>query len=97
MVGGVYAIRNTAAGKLLLTSTNNLAGCQNRFVFSQKNNSCVNWQLQKDWEKYGGGGFVFEVLDELVKKETQTDEEFTADIKMLEEIWREKLKKADLY
>jgi hypothetical protein len=54
-------------------------------------------KLQSDWNKQGSEQFVFEVLEELKKNETQTMDEFKADIALLKEIWLEKLADNDLY
>ena len=96
IIGGVFAIRNTLNNKLLLDAAVNLKGSQNRFEFSRKHGSCIYMKLQKDWGKQGGH-FVFEVLEELKKGETQTDEEFKEDIAVLKEIWLTKLSEKDLY
>lgn len=53
---------------------------------------CCNWhKLSADWKACGKDAFVFEVLDELTQKETQTPEEFCADLAALGELWAEKL------
>lgn len=90
-------IKNTVSGKLLLLSTRNLQGCINRFDFSKKTNSCVDIKLQKDWQTFGGDVFQLEVLEELEKKVSQTPKEFADDIKMLEELWLEKLNSENMY
>jgi hypothetical protein len=97
VTGGIYAIKNSVTGKLLLLSTCDLQGSQNRFLFSQKTGSCINIKLQDDYSKYGADAFVFEVLEDLEKKETQTAKEFTEDMKILLELWTEKLKDSMLY
>jgi hypothetical protein len=97
MVGGICAIKNAVTGKLLVISTNDLQGCKNRFDFSQSTGSCINMKLQNDWKKYGKCAFIFEILEKYEKKETQTPEEFKNDIKVLEEMWLEKLDAAELY
>lgn len=97
VVGGVYVLKNTENGKQLLLSAADLQGSRNRFTFSQQTNSCIQPKLQKDWETFGKESFQFEVLEELEKKETQTAEEFAADVKILEELWREKLQGNTLY
>ncbi|WZL72389.1 GIY-YIG nuclease family protein [Clostridiaceae bacterium 35-E11] len=97
ITGGIYAIRNTTNGKMLLLSTSDLQGCKNRFQFSQKTGACVNMQLQKDWKELGGNVFAFEILEEIEKKDIQTLKEFREDIKVLEELWIEKLKSQELY
>lgn len=95
--GGVFVIRNTAAGKALLLAAADLQGSRNRFEFAQKTGSCVDLKLQKDWAEQGGNAFAFEVLEELEKGETQTDAEFSKDIALLKEIWQEKLAGERLY
>ncbi len=97
IVGGVYIIKNMLNNKLLLKADTNLQGSRNRFEFSQKMGSCVDMRLQGDWNKDGGGQFVFEVLEELKKGETQTAEEFKSDIGVLKEIWLDKLSDRDFY
>ena len=97
VIGGVYIVKNTRNNKILLDSSTDINGSKNRFEFAQKTGSCVNPKLQKDWAVYGHDQFVLEVLDELKKGETQTQEEFRTDISLLKEIWHEKLSNEDLY
>lgn len=97
VIGGVFIIRNALKHKSLLDATTDLHGSRNRFEFSQKTGSCFNLKLQKDWTGQGGGEFVFEVLEELEKGETQSDAEFKTDIEQLKEIWLEKLEGESLY
>ena len=97
IIGGVYVVRNTEKEKLLLARTADLQGSKNRFEFALKTGSCVDLKLQKDWESQNGEGFVFEVLEVLEKGVGQTEAEFKADIKLIEEIWREKLKDKAFY
>ncbi|MDF2568188.1 MAG: ArsR family transcriptional regulator, partial [Oscillospiraceae bacterium] len=65
--------------------------------FCQLTDTCAYTSLQKDWREYGAKSFCFEVLEQLTQKETQTQQEFKADIKILEDIWKEKLSEHDLY
>ena len=97
ITGGVYVIKNTANEKSLLASSTNLQGCKNRFVFSQKTNSCVDMKLQNDWKTFGAEAFQLEVLEELEKKDDQTSKEFAEDIKMLYELYLEKSNPEKMY
>ena len=97
IIGGIIAIRNTLNNKMLLEATINLQGSKNRFDFSQKTGSCIHMKLQDDWNKQSSDQFVFEVLEELKKGDTQTEKEFKADIDILMEIWLEKMSDNDLY
>ena len=97
IIGGVYVIKNTLNNKVLLDVTADLRSSKNRFEFSVKTGSCIHMKLQNDWSKGDGGQFVFEVLEELKKEDTQTIKEFKADIDILKEIWLEKFFDKDLY
>jgi len=97
IIGGVYAIKNTLNDKMLLGAVTDLNGIKNRFDFSQKTGSCIDLKLQRDWSKQGSEQFVFEVLEELKKGETQTEKGFKADIALLKEMWLEKLSDRDFY
>lgn len=96
-IGGIYAVRNTATGRALLGAAPDMDGFRNRFAFSQATGGCVQPKLDDDWKKYGASAFVLEVLETLEKKETQTDREFTDDLKTLKELWLEKTDPASLY
>ena len=53
--------------------------------------SCLDYRLNKDWTAFGGEAFIFEMLEALEKKQEQTRDEFIDDLKMLEQLWSEKL------
>ena len=97
ITGGVYAVRNTVNGRMELFSTADMTGSKNRYEFSLQTGVCVSMKLQKDWNIYGSSAFVFEVLEELTKKETQTEKEYMDDIRTLKELWREKYDSSMLY
>ncbi len=89
-LGGVFQIRNTETGRILLRRTADLRGSQNRFQFAQMTGSCLDYALQADWGR-DGKTFVFEVLEQLTQKETQSEAEFKADGDARVELWQEKL------
>jgi len=97
IIGGVFIIKNTITGKILLDSAADLQSSKNRFEFAKKSGSCINMKLQADWNTQNGEHFVFEVLEELKKGETQTQAEFKADIALLKTLWLEKLADETLY
>lgn len=90
VLGGVYAITNTATGRRLVETTQSLTASRNRFEFSRTTGLAVTLKLQQDWDTYGAESFVFEVLEELKKGETQTQREFANDLKLLRELWLQK-------
>lgn len=97
ITGGVFVIRNTHSGQILLESTGDLNGSRNRFEFAKKTGAGLNLKLQRDWTHLGAEAFEFEVLESLEKGETQTGEAFAEDLEVLKEFWMEKLKDAYFY
>jgi len=87
---GVFQIRNSANGKLLLGSSLNIEGWSNRHRFQLTAGMHPNEKLQKEWNEYGPGNFVFEVLEE-VKVPDDPDFSVADELTLLEEIWWEKL------
>jgi len=69
-----------------------MQGIKNRFEFSVSINSCPETCMIKAWNQFGASAFTFEILEEMQKKETQTDREFSDDLNTLLEIWTENLK-----
>jgi hypothetical protein len=95
--GGVYIIRNTQNGKLLLETASDIEAASNRFGFAQTTGSCINYKLQKDWSAYGSKVFVFEVAETLKKNDDQTPAQFREDLDFLKKLWTEKFDPATLY
>lgn len=96
-IGGICAVRNTVTGKILVISAPDVKGYRNRFAFSQQTDTPVHVKLTDDWRKHGSDAFVLDILETIEKKETQTDREFADDIKVLRELWLEKLDPAQCY
>ena len=97
VVGGVYAIKNKVNGKVLIESAQNLQAAVNKYEFSMKMDSCVNMKIQRDFAECGKEAFELEVLESIEKKDTQTDKEFASDVKLLEELWKERFDSATQY
>jgi len=91
--GGVFAIKNTLSGKWYVDSAPDTEAAKNRFEFM--GDSFI--KIANDYKSQKGEGFVFEVLDELQKGDSQTDKEFQDDLSMLKSIWLEKLSGQPLY
>ena len=90
ITGGVYKIINTKTNMYLLSSAVNLEGANNRFNFAKATGTCIEFKLQKDWDKYSSEIFIFEIVESINKKTEQDDKGFAEDVKVLEEMWREK-------
>ena len=87
---GIFQIKNTANGKVLLGSSLNLEGPLNGHRFMLKNGSHRNEILQKEWNEFGPDHFIFEILEEVQVKD---DPNFNLndELTLLEQIWLEKL------
>jgi hypothetical protein len=85
---GVFQIRNTANGKVLVVSALDLPGVMNRHRFELAAGGHMNRRLQADWDESGGDAFAFEVLDQLVPRQG-TDPR--AELTFLEDLWLERL------
>lgn len=87
---GVFRVRNTATGKSLVGSSANLPGTLNRHRFQLEHGSHPSRELQADWSALGPDAFQFEVLDQL-KPSDKPDSDATEDLRVLKELWFEKL------
>ena len=95
--GGVYTITNTVNGKYLIGYAAELKSMQNRFQFAVITGSAAHSKLQADWDKYGSQAFIFKVLEELEQKSDQSQAEFMADLKTLEQLCRANLDESKEY
>lgn len=87
---GVFQVKNIANGKVLLGSSLNLEGPLNGHKFLLTIGQHRNEALQKEWNEYGPDKFVFEIL-ETVKVKDDPSFSLAAELKLLEQIWLEKL------
>lgn len=87
---GIYQIKNTVNGKILIGSSKNLPGILNRFRSELKLGSCRNSALQDEWERFGSDAFEFKEL-EILKPLDDPAYDSSEDLKILEALWAEKL------
>lgn len=87
---GVFQVKNTVNGKVLLGSSLNLEGPLNAHKFMLQIGNHRNGGLQKDWNEYGADRFVFEIL-EVVKVKDDPNFNLEDELTLLEQIWLEKL------
>jgi hypothetical protein len=87
---GVFQVKNTANGKVLLGSSLNLEGVFNSHRFRLSIGRHPNRDLQKDWNEYGPDRFVFETL-EVVQEKDDPNFNLSDELTLLEQIWLEKL------
>ncbi|MBN2170186.1 MAG: GIY-YIG nuclease family protein [Candidatus Krumholzibacteriota bacterium] len=88
--GGVFQVKHVGNGKVLLASSLNLEGAVNRNKFTLTTGGHPNKDLQRDWDEDGPDKFVFEIL-EVVEVEDDPGLDLDEELKLLEQIWIEKL------
>lgn len=92
-LAGVYRVRRTATGKSLVGASLDIPGILNRQRFQLKSGMHPDRELQREWNEFGAEAFVFETLDPLEPKK-EPDADPTADLRILKEMWIEKLSAA---
>ena len=90
VIGGIYCVECSGNKRRWLKSTRDMQGSKNRFMQAVKLKTCPEPSMMREFGQFGIESFSFTSLEELKKKETQTSEEFAADIKALYELWLEK-------
>ncbi len=91
---GVFQVKNLVNGKIFIDSGLNLQGRINSCRFQLSLGSHMNSALQEDFNQTGITNFSFEMIDYLKPKE-DIQMDYTDDLKMLEEMWIEKLQPFD--
>lgn len=97
VTGGIYRIINTETGKFYLQCTDDFKATHNWFESCRMFGHCSLPPIQEDWKKYGMDAFQIEELDHLEKPEEQTHAEFMADLRVLRDMWEEKLPRDNRY
>jgi Family of unknown function (DUF6150) len=87
---GVYQVRNTVNGKLLVGASVDLPSILNRHRADLRMGGHRNHELQNDWNEFGAEAFEFEILDTLTPPELP-DYKPKDDLQALEELWLDKL------
>jgi hypothetical protein len=87
---GIFQVKNTENGKVLLGSSLNLEGPLNGHKFMLKTGGHYNKELQREWYQYGSDKFIFEIL-EVVKVSDNPNFNLSDELTLLEQIWIEEL------
>jgi hypothetical protein len=96
---GVYILRNSQNGKLLLGSTLNLASMRSKLEFARSTNSpgALDHRLRKDIEAFGVEAFTLEILETLQPAPEMTPAEIRQELATLEQLHRENFDPTELY
>ena len=62
---GAFAVRCTATGQAWVGSSPNLDAARNGIWFGLKHGSCLDKNLQTEWQTHGEGAFEYEILGKL--------------------------------
>jgi len=89
---GIYAVHNLKDNKMFVGTSKDLPAVIRRFDFTLKMGSFPFEELINDYKSLGEKYFEIKVLDELEIKD-ETEKEIDSELKTLEEMWVEKLKK----
>lgn len=87
---GIFQVKNTVNGKVLLGSSTNLHGPLNKHRFMLSIGGHQNQALQRDWQQHGADAFTFEVL-EVVQQKDEPGFSVADELTLLEQIWLERL------
>ncbi len=87
---GVFQILNTANGKMFVDTSLNIPGKINRHRVQLNAGLHQTKRLQADWSEFGEQAFQFETL-ESVEPRPDPAYNYASDLKVLEELWLEKL------
>lgn len=88
---GIFLIKNLVNHKTFLGYGANLPGIFNRFRFELKTRVHRNKKLQLDWNQFKEENFSFEIIDELKPNQPDPNFDYSKELEILYEIWREKL------
>lgn len=87
---GVFQVRNTVNGKILISSSINLDAICNRIKVERKFGGHRNASLQHEWKEFGEDNFRFEILSEIGQKDGDNTD-YNKEAKKLEEMFIEEL------
>jgi hypothetical protein len=88
---GVYCVRNLQTGQTLIGRSTDLPATLNRERAALRFGGHHNRLLQAAWDVLGPDAFAFEVLDTLAWPDDSPSFDPTADLELLERMWRERL------
>jgi hypothetical protein len=90
---GVYMLRNTVTGKILIASSRDLAAVRSKIEFGRftKSASVLDHRVAADARTHGMESIELVVLDVIDLRPEMTLAEVAADLVSLEAYWREKL------
>jgi group I intron endonuclease len=87
---GVFQIRNIVNSKIYVGSSLNLDAIWNRNRIELKLGGHRNKALQNEWNEFGEGNFVFEILAEINQKDGEKTD-YNKEVRELEKLYIDEL------
>jgi len=87
---GVYQIKNTKNGNILVGSSMDLNAIWNRQRTQLNFGSHPNTKLQKEWKEFGEDSFEYTIISEIEEKEDEI-KDYKKEVKELEELYIQEL------
>jgi hypothetical protein len=87
---GVFQVRNTVNGKILIEGSVNLDAIWNRYRLQLNVGSHPNAELQKEWKELGEEKFKFEILGEIEQSDTEQID-YNREVNTLKELFLNEL------
>jgi hypothetical protein len=87
---GIYQVRNTVSGRVLIGTSVDLPSMLNRQQAQLRLGAHRNRDLQQDWNALGAGAFTFDVLDTLEPPD-EPGYDPAEDLRVLEQLWLDRL------
>jgi hypothetical protein len=86
---GIFQVRNTINGRVLIGKSLNIDGILNRHRFALRQGLHSNKTLQTEWLEHGSENFTFEILDILAPSDDPSRD--AENLTCLEDLWLDKL------
>lgn len=93
---GIFIIRSKVSHKCYIQSTQDLKGVINSTKFKLEAGNHPFLELQKEWNDFGSGNFIIEILENLEYDKDESKTDYTEDLALLRLIWEEKLAKENM-
>ncbi len=90
---GLIIIHSKFNNKYCLETSQNLRATMNSVRFKLNGGAYINEELQQAWKEHGEDNFLVEILEKLDYDEDESKTDYKEDLKILQEIWEDKLKK----
>lgn len=88
---GIIIIRSKAENKCCIKASADLKSAMNSTARKLDVPCYPNKELQKAWTEQGANAFTIEILDRLEYSTDDSKSDYSEDLELLEEIWKEKL------